>query len=147
MRGAGIPAGARGSAGSLFRDWTASRVGAVELPAFGASCWRAFSSPFSSSLFVLTHCSQVHARLLRLHRPFLSRGYNPGSPFRYSTDQCIRAAGYIIATNYELLRVTSSLWWSTFAPLCWGIALILPRSVHRHARFFYRAHDGPLSRH
>jgi hypothetical protein len=30
----------------------------------------------------------THARLLRLHRPFLSRGYTPGSPYRYSTEQC-----------------------------------------------------------
>lgn len=54
----------------------------------------------------------IYARLVRLHRPFLSRGYNTGSPFRYSTEQCVQAARSIIESNYEMLSITTSHWWS-----------------------------------
>lgn len=54
----------------------------------------------------------VYARIVRLHRPFLSRGYHVGSQFRYSTEQCVWAARAIISSNYELLGISTSLWWS-----------------------------------
>ncbi|ORY84680.1 hypothetical protein BCR35DRAFT_302998, partial [Leucosporidium creatinivorum] len=53
----------------------------------------------------------IYARLVRLHRPFLSRGYNTGSPFRYSREQCVQAARSIIESNYEMLAFTTSHWW------------------------------------
>ncbi|KAI5474464.1 Zn(2)-C6 fungal-type transcription factor [Pseudohyphozyma bogoriensis] len=65
----------------------------------------------------------VYTRIVRLHRPFLSRGYNPTSQFRYSTEQCVRSAKLIIASNYELLRITSSLWWMYTATL--GSAIVI----------------------
>lgn len=51
-------------------------------------------------------------RLVRLHRPFLSRGYDPTSAFHYSTQQCVSSARSIINSNYELLSITTSHWWS-----------------------------------
>ncbi|SCV73560.1 BQ2448_7486 [Microbotryum intermedium] len=53
----------------------------------------------------------VYARLVRLHRPFLLRGYSPTSPYRYSTSSCVDASRSIIRSNYELLSITGSLWW------------------------------------
>ncbi|SCZ95053.1 BZ3500_MvSof-1268-A1-R1_Chr11-3g03571 [Microbotryum saponariae] len=53
----------------------------------------------------------VYARLVRLHRPFLLRGYGPTSPYRYSTSSCVDASRSIIRSNYDLLSITGSLWW------------------------------------
>ncbi|SGZ02009.1 BQ5605_C033g11180 [Microbotryum silenes-dioicae] len=53
----------------------------------------------------------VYARLVRLHRPFLLRGYVPTSPYRYSTSSCVDASRSIIRSNYDLLSITGSLWW------------------------------------
>ena len=54
---------------------------------------------------------QVCCSLVRLHRPFLSRGYNSSSPFHYSTQQCVTSARSIINSNFELLSITTSHWW------------------------------------
>jgi hypothetical protein len=93
----------------------------------------------------------VYARLVRLHRPFLSRGYNNGSPFRYSTEQCVQAARSIIESNYELLSITTSHWWSELVPLDLGFELaaepLSHRSVHGINALRYRAVHGPIPRH
>ncbi|KAM0750228.1 hypothetical protein T439DRAFT_326177 [Meredithblackwellia eburnea MCA 4105] len=65
----------------------------------------------------------VYSRLIRLHRPFLSRGYNHGSQFRFSTDQCVRAARLIVASNYGALKITNSVWWIYTSTL--GSAIVL----------------------
>lgn len=52
----------------------------------------------------------VNARILRLHRPFLSRGYQDGSPFATSTRVCVAAAKAIISGNHAMSRIANSLW-------------------------------------
>ncbi|KAK4704674.1 hypothetical protein P7C70_g1528, partial [Phenoliferia sp. Uapishka_3] len=65
----------------------------------------------------------LYARTIRLHRPFLSRGYNPGSQFRFSTEQCVKAARLVIASNFNVLKISTSLWWTYTSTL--GSAIVL----------------------
>ncbi|GAA5839527.1 hypothetical protein JCM5353_002777 [Sporobolomyces roseus] len=43
----------------------------------------------------------VHNRIVRLHRPFLTRGYAPNSKFSYSTDACIRSAKIVLVCHHN----------------------------------------------
>ncbi|KAL8287023.1 hypothetical protein RQP46_004029 [Phenoliferia psychrophenolica] len=67
----------------------------------------------------------LYARLIRLHRPFLSRGYNAGSQFRFSTEECVKAARLVIASNYGVLQITSSLWWIYTSTLAASLVLFM----------------------
>jgi hypothetical protein len=59
----------------------------------------------------------LHSRMMRLHRPFLSRGYDD-ERFSYSKEQCIRAAraGLRLMCGGENNHVAQFLekWWSVF---------------------------------
>lgn len=41
-------------------------------------------------------------QILRLHRPFMTRGYNPDSKFCYSAEQCVRSAKIVITSVRDL---------------------------------------------
>lgn len=68
---------------------------------------------------------RIYARLVRLHRPFLCRGYEPDSAFAYSTRQCLRAARLILASNLELIRTVNSEWWMYTATFSAAIVLFM----------------------
>lgn len=69
-------------------------------------------------------CSvSIHNRLVKLHRPFMLRGYHDGSPHRYSTQQCIESAHVVIESHYEIMDVTRSLWFSYSHVLTASLAL------------------------
>lgn len=54
----------------------------------------------------------THSRIARLHRPYLSRGYTPGSRFSYSRDRCLWSAGIMVQCHYKVKEITSrgSFW-------------------------------------
>lgn len=54
----------------------------------------------------------VYSRIVRLNRPLLGRGYNTDSPYQSSRDKCIEAAKALINTNYGMLQIETSRWWS-----------------------------------
>lgn len=54
----------------------------------------------------------VYSRIVRLNRPLLGRGYNAASPYRSSTEKCIEAAKALILSNFEMLQIETSRWWS-----------------------------------
>jgi hypothetical protein len=62
----------------------------------------------------------LHSRMMRLHRPFLSRGYDD-ERFSYSKEQCIRAAraGLRLMCGGENNHVAQFLekWWCVFSAL------------------------------
>ncbi|GAA5928234.1 Zn(II)2Cys6 transcription factor [Sporobolomyces koalae] len=43
----------------------------------------------------------VHNRIVRLHRPFLSRGYAPNSKFAFSTEACVKSAKTILFCHHN----------------------------------------------
>ncbi|GAA6010723.1 hypothetical protein JCM11491_002915 [Sporobolomyces phaffii] len=43
----------------------------------------------------------VHNRIVRLHRPFLTRGYVQGSRFAYSTEACIKSAKIVLFCHHN----------------------------------------------
>ncbi|GAA6062125.1 hypothetical protein JCM10212_003160 [Sporobolomyces blumeae] len=43
----------------------------------------------------------IHNRIVRLHRPFLARGWTPGSKFAYSTNACVRSARVILVCHHN----------------------------------------------
>lgn len=47
----------------------------------------------------------LHSRIVRLHRPFFTRGYTPGSRFAYSTQQCLISARQVIYTLRDLISM------------------------------------------
>jgi len=55
---------------------------------------------------------QLASRIVRLNRPLLGRGYQPGSPYQYSTQQCIEFSRRLISSNAELLEFSPTLWLS-----------------------------------
>lgn len=67
----------------------------------------------------------VHSRIVRLHRPFLSRGYSRGSKFAYSRDQCLNSARIIVECHYNLrdLATTGTFWFVYSHTL--GAAIVL----------------------
>ncbi|GAA5995967.1 uncharacterized protein JCM10292_004861 [Rhodotorula paludigena] len=67
----------------------------------------------------------VYSRLVRLNRPFLGRGYNPSSPYRHSTLQCIEAAKKLISSNFEMLQIETSRWWMYTGTLASSIVLMM----------------------
>ncbi|KAL8292556.1 hypothetical protein RQP46_001168 [Phenoliferia psychrophenolica] len=73
----------------------------------------------------LRHVCQegIHSRIVRLHRPFLTRGYTAGSRFRYSTEQCVASARIVISTHHNILDVTNNVWFLYSHAL--GAAIVL----------------------
>ncbi|GAA5897588.1 hypothetical protein JCM5296_003731 [Sporobolomyces johnsonii] len=51
----------------------------------------------------------VHNRLVRLHRPFLSRGWDPSSKFAYSADACIKSAKIVLVSHHNNLNINRNL--------------------------------------
>lgn len=56
----------------------------------------------------------VYSRIVRLNRPFLGRGYNEGSPYRASREKCVEAAKALILSNFDMLQIETSRWWSAY---------------------------------
>ncbi|KAM0750481.1 hypothetical protein T439DRAFT_326448 [Meredithblackwellia eburnea MCA 4105] len=52
----------------------------------------------------------IHSRIVRLHRPFLTRGYSPHSRFAYSTRECVESAKVVIASQSNIPDVTNNIW-------------------------------------
>ncbi|GAA6022558.1 hypothetical protein JCM10207_006585 [Rhodosporidiobolus poonsookiae] len=51
----------------------------------------------------------VHNRIVRLHRPFLVKGWAEGSKFAYSTDACIKSAKIVLVSHHNNLAVNRNL--------------------------------------
>ncbi|CEQ42906.1 SPOSA6832_04777 [Sporobolomyces salmonicolor] len=68
---------------------------------------------------------QVYSRIVRLNRPLLGRGYQPNSAYRYSTDQCVKAARSLILSNHGLLEIATSNWWMYTGTLASSIVLFM----------------------
>ncbi|GAA5923190.1 hypothetical protein JCM1841_005923 [Sporobolomyces salmonicolor] len=51
----------------------------------------------------------VHNRLVRLHRPFLSRGWDPSSKFAYSADACIKSAKIVLVSHHNNMNINRNL--------------------------------------
>ncbi|BGP47966.1 hypothetical protein JCM10450v2_003835 [Rhodotorula kratochvilovae] len=51
----------------------------------------------------------AHNRLVRLHRPFLVKGWEPNSKFAYSTDACIRSAKVVLLSHHNNLDINRNL--------------------------------------
>ncbi|BGP24434.1 hypothetical protein JCM10295v2_003347 [Rhodotorula toruloides] len=51
----------------------------------------------------------THNRLVRLHRPFLVKGWEPNSKFAYSTDACIRAAKIVLISHHNNININRNL--------------------------------------
>ncbi|GAA6016750.1 hypothetical protein JCM10207_003240 [Rhodosporidiobolus poonsookiae] len=67
----------------------------------------------------------VFSRIVRLNRPLLGRGYSSGSPFAYSTEQCIEAAKALIVSNLSMLQIETSRWWMYTGTLASSIVLMM----------------------
>ncbi|GAA5931501.1 hypothetical protein JCM1841_003556 [Sporobolomyces salmonicolor] len=67
----------------------------------------------------------VYSRIVRLNRPLLGRGYQPNSAYRYSTDQCVKAARSLILSNHGLLEIATSNWWMYTGTLASSIVLFM----------------------
>lgn len=76
------------------RDWPPSARSSPSPPSF----WSRF----------LLLSRQI--RICRLHRPFLTRGYTPGSRFAFSKDECIKSASFVINNQGAILDVAANLW-------------------------------------
>ncbi|GAA5932537.1 uncharacterized protein JCM15063_001253 [Sporobolomyces koalae] len=68
---------------------------------------------------------ELSARIVRLNRPLLGRGYHPNSPYQHSTAQCIEFSRRLIASNYELLRLSPSLWLTYTGTLASALVLLM----------------------
>ncbi|GAA5916616.1 uncharacterized protein JCM6883_007137 [Sporobolomyces salmoneus] len=68
---------------------------------------------------------EISARIVRLNRPFFSRGYQPNSPYSYSTQQCIDYSKRLISSNYELLNLSPSLWLTYTGTLASSLVLLM----------------------
>lgn len=54
----------------------------------------------------------IHNRLAKLHRPFLTRGFHEGSPYRFSSEECVASARIVISSHHGIMDVTNSSWFS-----------------------------------
>ncbi|KAK9447080.1 uncharacterized protein V1518DRAFT_407373 [Limtongia smithiae] len=58
----------------------------------------------------------IHSRIVRLHRPFLSRGYSKESKFAYSREQCLKSARIIVDCHYNLRDLTTTgVFWFAYS--------------------------------
>ncbi|KAK9894355.1 hypothetical protein P389DRAFT_197652 [Cystobasidium minutum MCA 4210] len=103
---------------------------------------RADESKLSETTYMQRHIALIgtHSRIARLHRPYLSRGYTPGSRFSYSRDRCLWSAGIMVQCHYKVKEITSrgSFWFAfshslnaamvLFLDLLWSIDNDLPIS-------------------
>ncbi|ORY80238.1 hypothetical protein BCR35DRAFT_304422 [Leucosporidium creatinivorum] len=56
-------------------------------------------------------CSEaVQSRICRLHRPFLTRGFNSGSRFAFSAEKCVEAAQFVISNVGIILGWSPNAW-------------------------------------
>ncbi|GAA5885271.1 hypothetical protein JCM16303_005980 [Sporobolomyces ruberrimus] len=67
----------------------------------------------------------IAARIVRLNRPFFSRGYQPNSPYSYSTQQCIDFSRRLISSNFALLDLSPSLWLTYTGTLASSLVLLM----------------------
>ncbi|KAI5480447.1 C6 transcription factor [Pseudohyphozyma bogoriensis] len=67
----------------------------------------------------------VHSRIMRLHRPFLSRGYLPNSPFRHSTDQCVASAKIVISSHHNLIEQSTGAYFLYIHSISASLVLFL----------------------
>ncbi|GAA6049643.1 hypothetical protein JCM3770_005050 [Rhodotorula araucariae] len=51
----------------------------------------------------------AHNRLVRLHRPFLVKGWEPNSKFAYSNEACIRSAKVVLLSHHNNLDINRNL--------------------------------------
>ncbi|GAA5871056.1 hypothetical protein JCM3774_005099 [Rhodotorula dairenensis] len=51
----------------------------------------------------------VHNRIVRLHRPFLVKGWEPNSRFAYSSDACVRSAKVVVLSHHNNLKLDFGL--------------------------------------
>ncbi|KAI5476155.1 Zn(2)-C6 fungal-type transcription factor [Pseudohyphozyma bogoriensis] len=65
----------------------------------------------------------VHSRIMRLHRPFLTRGYSPNSRYSYSTEQCVASAKIVIAAHHNILNETNNMYFVYLHSLAAAIVL------------------------
>ncbi|KAI5479563.1 cell cycle control protein, Cwf22 [Pseudohyphozyma bogoriensis] len=66
----------------------------------------------------------VHSRIMRLHRPFLMRGYQPGSPVRFSTEQCVASARIVVVAIHNILEATAGLFFTYVHALSASLVLL-----------------------
>ncbi|OJJ45899.1 hypothetical protein ASPZODRAFT_133766 [Penicilliopsis zonata CBS 506.65] len=67
----------------------------------------------------------IHSRIVRLHRPFLSRGYARESKCVYSREQCLRSARIVVDCHYNLRDLTTrGTFWFVYSHTL-GAALVL----------------------
>lgn len=52
----------------------------------------------------------IHNRILRLHRPFLTRGYR-NEKFRYSTKACLKSAEKVISSSHKIVDMIRRIWY------------------------------------
>lgn len=58
----------------------------------------------------LTSFRFSQSRICRMHRPFLTRGYAPGSRFAASREKCLQSAIYVLEHSGPILEVNINLW-------------------------------------
>ncbi|GAA5958954.1 hypothetical protein JCM8115_000702 [Rhodotorula mucilaginosa] len=51
----------------------------------------------------------VHNRIVRLHRPFLVKGWEPNSRFAYSSEACVRSAKVVVLSHHNNLKLDFGL--------------------------------------
>ncbi|GAA5904148.1 hypothetical protein JCM8208_003460 [Rhodotorula glutinis] len=51
----------------------------------------------------------THNRLVRLHRPFLVKGWEPNSRYAYSSDACVRSARAVVLSHHNNLEFNRNL--------------------------------------
>ncbi|KAJ5628499.1 hypothetical protein N7490_010727 [Penicillium lividum] len=96
----------------------------------------------------------IHARIVRLNRPFLSRGYAKGSKFANSRDKCLQSARIVVDCHYNLrdLTTSGSLWFVyshtlssamvLFLDLFWSIDNNLPApEIDERTRAIYMVQE------
>ncbi|KAJ5986630.1 hypothetical protein N7451_010995 [Penicillium sp. IBT 35674x] len=96
----------------------------------------------------------IHSRIVRLNRPFLSRGYAKGSKFANSKDNCLNSARIVVDCHYNLrdLTTSGSLWFVyshtlssamvLFLDLFWSIDNNLPTAeIDEKTRTIYMVQE------
>ncbi|KAJ5805951.1 uncharacterized protein N7503_003553 [Penicillium pulvis] len=96
----------------------------------------------------------IHSRIVRLNRPFLSRGYAKGSKFANSKDNCLKSARIVVDCHYNLrdLTTSGSLWFVyshtlssamvLFLDLFWSIDNNLPTAeIDERTRTIYMVRE------
>ena len=79
----------------------------------------------------------IHSRMLRLHRPWLSRGYED-ERYAYSKEQCIRAARAslrMMSDNSGVARFLEKWWIPLFYVTVSGMVIIIDLLVRRRRYF------------